>query len=161
MIHPGYAVRLAFLATDKKTLKCACYNRNMREVDLPAFRLEIMRLLDRYSEKITNIVTSDDTSMISFDTHIFGGEIELSEKWLGYEFVIFSKSEDILDVRLEGNLDGHPFQDGTGKKAALGLFDDLLKLLQDLFESKLYFKLGSNESYVAQWQEDGKFIYLK
>lgn len=141
--------------TSVKCLKFV-YTIDMRKVDIPKFRKEVVQIIEANRDKVTSFEHEEDYSIFTFCGDKYACEITLTDKWIGYDLGI-ETPEGMSGCGLVGDTDIYPIYGGKNEEIALEIYDDLLDTVKAIFDGRVYYSSNDKFSYTAKQDLNGKY----
>lgn len=126
----------------------------MRKIDIPAFRKEVMAIIEANRKKVTSLEAADDNSIFTFCGKNYACEITLNEKWIGIDLGIDTPDNNV-GCGYESDTDLYALD--FDEKVTLEIYDDLLSTVKAIFAGKVYLTSNEKFSYTAIENEKGTY----
>lgn len=118
----------------------------MRKIDIPAFRKEVVEVIEANRKKVTSFEAADDYSIFTFCGKNYACEITLDNKWIGIDLEI-DTPDQMVGCGYELDTDLYPLD--FDEKVTLEIYEDLLLIVKALFAGKVYYTSNEKFSYTA------------
>lgn len=126
-----------------------------RKVNIPEFRKEVLAVIEANRKKITDLDAAKDGSIFTFCGKSYACEVEVSDKWIGYELQI-TTPEGTAGCGMQDNIDPYP-QEDEDDHIILKIYDELLATIKAIFNGEVYYSTNEKFSYTAQKNDDGTY----
>lgn len=126
----------------------------MLKIDIPAFREEIVGIVEANHEKVTSLEAADDYSIFTFCGKNYACEVTLNEKWIGVDLDI-----DTLDgmVGCAYQVDTDLYALDYDEKVTIEIYDEVVNVVKALFAGKVFYTSNEKFSYTAVENADGAY----
>lgn len=123
-----------------------------------------LRLLVESAVEGLNVSPSgsfDNNGMLHIDTDKFRLAIEVTETWLGYEFILNDVDRKNIKLGFWADTDLYPLAGNGCEKITVEILNELINLIQCIKEKKVYYKVGRKAAQIAIYDYDKNLYWLK
>jgi len=126
----------------------------MRKIDIPAFREEIVGIIEANRKKVTSLEAADDYSIFTFCGKNYACEVTLNEKWIGIDLYIDTQ-DGMVGCGYQVDTDLYALD--HDEKVTLEIYDEVVSVVKALFTGKVFYTSNKKFSYTAVENTDGTY----
>jgi hypothetical protein len=127
----------------------------MREIDIEAFRKEVVAVIEDNRDKVTSFEAAEDYSIFTFCGKNYACEVTIKNDWIGYDLGI-DTPDGMPGCGMQEDTDIYPLKDGN-EEITLRIYDELLATVKALFAGKVYYTCNEEYSYTAIQNDDDTY----
>lgn len=127
----------------------------VKTIDIAAFRIEILGIVEANREKITSFEIADDHSIFTFCGRNYTCEVTINEKWIGVDLCI-NTYDGAVSCGYEVNTDLYPLDYDV--EVTLEIYDEVINVVKALFAEKVFYTSNEKFSYTAVENTNGTYV---
>lgn len=115
----------------------------------------VVDTVEEHLPKDAHMSINEQVGTLNLKTKSFGLNVEINEKWIGYEFELNSDLTDGMSVGSSVDTDNYALDFNTD--VSREIFDDVLSFVKNLLKNKILYGSTNKRVVLAIPKEEGKY----